>query len=279
MDAMLVPPTPETAESATDAPSLPRGVTAMQRLVLIGLLIAAILLQDLVWLVAIDSSGGKWPAAAGIVGMGLAFGQVGLAALLLSVGRGPLIVRGFTAIGIHIAGCFVASRATDLVFEQWLGVMSLVALLVALTPAIARIAGITIATSDVPPAAARSRQFTLWGLLSLTTIVAAILGLARVVNFPWESLGRIAGFGTALAAIPWTIVFLTLNRRIPWSRSLLGAAVVSHLAGWSIAVSQILPHGVSEMIEMCVVQGAVTFAACAIARLAGYRWVWPGMQR
>jgi hypothetical protein len=124
---------------------------------------------------------------------------------------------------------------------------------------------------DLPAA---SRQYSILSVLVLTTFVAVLLGIARTIA-TWGDVAGIAVFAMACGAIPWVCGTLTLSG-FHWQWAVLAAAVVCPLAGLAIAQTGFPPEEhAGQLVAMCCVQGALTVAACAVVRLAGYRLVWP----
>jgi hypothetical protein len=242
---------------------------------LLRMLVAAILLQDLMWLVVLRTTDTVWPAPVAVIGVGLAFGQVGLAALLVVWGQSALVIRSAVALAACLFGGVLAHRATDGRLPPWLGIMLLDASIVAAPLAVARLWGVFVVRGELTDAATRrSRQFTIWGLLSLTTLAAVFLGIGRLLDFPWEELGAFVVFALGLGAIPWLCGAATLSP-LRWRTAVLVTAVVAPPTGWLIAQTGFPPNHPLPLVAMCCVQGLVTLAACAVVRVAGYRLVWP----
>lgn len=248
-----------------------------QRRLVLRLLAAAILLQNLVWLVVLRTSGSDWPSVPAVIAMGLVFAQVGLAAVLVVWGSGPLLLRSLAAIPLIFFAAILAARSTNENLPVWSSVLLAIVAIVAAPLAVARLAGVRIVPDDEPLYAAGSRQFTIFGLLTLTTLVAVILGVCRLLRFPWDEIGQVALFALALGGIPW-ICSPTALAADRWYWVVVPAPVVCPLAGWLISLTGFPPeeHKLA-LIAMASVQGALTIGACAVVRVAGYRLVWPSM--
>jgi len=242
---------------------------------LLGLLFGAIVSQDLVWPVVLRMTGAQWPATPAIVAMGIGFAQVGLAAILLVLGSRRLITRGIAAVILHFGAAFLAFRAVNASgFVRWLVIMLMIIGIISAPLIIARLAGLVITSTDAPPGRG-SRQYTIWGLLVLTTIVAVLLGVGHLF-FPWKELGQIALFSTAMALIPCVLGPLALSK-IPWPVSLIAGAALCPAAGALLTLTGFPPpQQPIQLATMCSIQGAVTIAACAVVRIAGYRLVLSG---
>jgi hypothetical protein len=248
-----------------------------QRRLVLRLLAAAIFLQNLVWLVVLRSSGTDWPSVPAVIAMGLVFAQVGLAAVLVMWGSGNLLLRSLVAVPLLVFAAILASRSTNENLPAWTSILLAITAIIGAPLAVARLAGVRIVNFSEPLDLAGSRQFTIFGLLTLTTLVAVILGVCRLLQFPWEEIGQVALFAVALGGIPWICAptSLAANR---WHWVVIPAVVVCPLAGWLISFTGLPPeqHKVA-LIAMACIQGALTISACAVVRVAGYRLVWPKM--
>ncbi len=248
-----------------------------QRRWLLCLLVAAVLVQDLVWVLVLRGSRDHWPGWPAIVAMGLAFCQVGLAAmlLLLPAGSGRL-VRLAVASLFYFAAAYLACRAAPGHFQIWMGIMLLDVAIVAAPLGAARLAGMRVVPldrlGDLPPA---SRQYSILGILLLTTLVALLLGIARAIA-TWGDVAAVAVFAMGLGSIPWLCGPLMLSG-FHWRWSIVAGALVCPLAGYAISNTGFPPNHPVELIAMCYAQGLLTIAACGVVRVAGYRLVWPSV--
>jgi hypothetical protein len=142
----------------------------------------------------------------------------------------------------------------------------------------ARLAGMRIVPAsrldDLPPA---SRQYSILGVLALTTFVAVLLGIARAIA-SWGDVAQVALFAMALGAVPWVCGTLALSG-FRWYWAVIAGSIVCPLAGHFIADTGFPPDHPTALIVMCSVQGALTVAACTVVRVAGYRLVWPNWGR
>jgi hypothetical protein len=127
-----------------------------------------------------------------------------------------------------------------------------------------------VARVDEPAGWHGSRQFTILGLLSLTTLVAIGLAIAQRLQFPWQELGGVVLFTLALGLIPWILVPLTLSR-VPLLGGVLAAGVICPVMGVAMAYTGFPPEEPVELAVMCLVMGGVIVVACAVVRVAGYR--------
>lgn len=244
---------------------------AVSSRLLLSLLAAALLLQNIVWPIALRLDNDDWPAPAAICALGIAFAELSLAAVLLVWGTRYLLARGLLVLLMYLGAGVVAARAVNPPgLKTWMATMLVVWAIVAAPLAIARLAGIVVVRADESDAPRGSRQFTILGLLSLTTLVAIGLGIAQRLQFPWQELGGVVLFTLALGTTAWILAPLALSR-VPLLGSVLAAGVICPLMGVAMAYTGFPPEEPAELTFMCLVQGAVIVAACAVVRLAGYR--------
>jgi hypothetical protein len=272
-------PKPTDSQLLDKAANLSEAAPHNHRQLLVRLLAAAIFLQNLVWLLVLRTSGTDWPATPAVIAMGLVFGQAGLAAVLVAWGSGPLLLRALVAAPLVFFSAILAARSTNENLSLWLSVLLADAAIVAAPLGVARLAGVRIARIEEPPDAAGSRQFTIFGLLTLTTLVAVVMGVCRLLDFPWHEIGGFTLFALALGSIPW-ICASTALAADRWYWVVLAGGITCPLAGWLISLTGFPPEQDKlALIAMSCVQGGLTIAACAVVRVAGYRLAWPTVGR
>ncbi|MDX1946851.1 MAG: hypothetical protein SFU86_15725 [Pirellulaceae bacterium] len=240
------------------------------------LLAGAVWLQDLVWLAVIEVTEGRWPATPGIVAMGLVLTQLGVALALVWM-NGYLLVRGVGfLVNLGLAG-LLAAAAMNHHFGNWLGLVSLFSAVAAIPFVGVRLAGgALLLPEDLPVSRWPKLQFTIWGLISLTTLVAAGLGVARFVEFPWVQLGAAGLFALAAGLVPWIALPLVLSRAHGWL-PIVATLIVAPLAGWLMASSGFPPEmHQRELIALSLLHAGLTLALAWVVRIAGYRLKWPG---
>jgi hypothetical protein len=240
---------------------------------LLGLLFAAVLVLDLAGIAVLRSGESDWPSRPAVVAMGFAFAQTGLVAVLLALGGGLFWTRAALAAPVYCSaaclGCH-AARHTSEHLPVWFLIMLVDGAVVAAPLVVARLAGLGIVRGAGRKSPSGSRQFTILGVLTLTTIVAILLGLARLFQFPWHEIGSVVLFSLAAGGIPWLGALITLSD-LSWLVAGLAMTIYCPLAGWLISLTGFPPPDVAELIVMSCLQGAITIAACAVARIAGYR--------
>lgn len=244
---------------------------------LLGLLATAVAVQNVAWVVLLRSTGWRWPHPAAVFAIGLALASIGMAGLWLALARSPFWQRGLLVLGAVLLGGPVAAHATSGLLMHWWVATAVYAAITALPLAAARFAGVHLPAenSDAAPDP-RTRQFTIRGILVLTTSAAVLLGVGRVLDFPWRQMGETALFGLALGLIPW-VVGLGRLRAEKRSRPVLAAVVVCPLAGWLIDLTGFPPpNQIGLLIALTSVQGVLTLGMAEILRLAGQRLHLPG---
>jgi hypothetical protein len=262
-------------------------ITIHHSRLLLGLVLLALALQNVLWLVALNETDARWPDAGPIGVMGLAFGQSALGALLLAWGRGWLLVRGVLAIAMILAAACLANQATRagnfLFIRVWISFMLAHTAVVAVPMVVARFAGLRLEPrglaidDDAGRAARRSagRQFTIGELISLTTLVAVLLAIARWLEAPPGSPLEVALFALVIGTIPWGCALLAL-RPVSWWWPVLAGVVLCPLVGWLSALTGFPPHDPLPLVGLCCVEGAVLLAVCFVVRAAGYELAWHG---
>jgi len=242
---------------------------------LMGLLFGALALQNVVWPVVLRMSDARWPEAPAIFSMGLAFAEVGLAVLVFALYAGRILTRATIALVLFSGAAFLAARSVESGFQPWLANMSIIAAAMSAPLIVMRLAGVAIVPIATAGEVRGSRQFTIWGLLVLTTVAAALLGIGRLVQVPWPRLGEIALFSVAIAVIPCVLGPLALSRS-PWPASIVAGVTICPSVGALFTFTGFAPDNQPlELASMASIQGAVTVGACLVARMADYRLTGP----
>jgi hypothetical protein len=145
---------------------------------------------------------------------------------------------------------------------------------------IARLAGLRLVTRGVVNASgiaarrpAASRQFTIGELISLTTLVALLLAMARYLEAPPDSPLGLGLFALTLGTIPCACVTLALLP-LAWRWPVLAAAFLCPLAGWLSSLTGFPPEDPGPLIGLSVVEGIVLLAVSFVVRAAGYELAW-----
>jgi hypothetical protein len=264
----IVPELPALSSLPAAAPATRRGTASL----LLGLLVSAVALQNIAWVVLLHSTDWRWPHLAAVFAIGLALAQIGMAGLWLALARGPLWQRGLIMIAAILLGGPLAALATNGFLVHWCVVTTIYAAITACPLLAARCLGVHLAVADDGAVSdPRLRQFTIRAILVLTTCVAALLGIGRILDYPWRQIGETAQFGLALGLIPWILGPLSLRtHRRTWP--VLAAIVVCPLSGYLIDLTGFPPRNqIALLIGLTTVQGVLTLGMAAVVRLAGQR--------
>jgi hypothetical protein len=266
--------------------------TLLPRPVALGLA-AALIIAGWVLILLLDASPGE-RVQLGLY-LGTLYGQATLAAVWTVLGTGPLVVRVPLVLGWVVA-LVLASVASMLVwrhdYEPMFAFSTLGQSLLALVPLLLLRwkKGIAI-TDDYDPRAGlmpAAQQFGIGQLMILTAIIAALLGVARViVPRLQESLSPGLHEAPAFAFVVLTNMVLTLplalaallpHRAILAGSVAIGFAVAATIAEVSLirffapgAPAQIPPEVVVMFWVMNACQVVWVLAVLAILRLGGYR--------
>ena len=171
---------------------------------LVGLFTTALLLTDVVVVEQLNSA----VAVPSVIYLGLTFGQLALAAIWCVRGRSFWLLRWVATLMLACGLARGWTRVTYAGWDQWLAVLLLYTVIVALgckgAPLIAgavrrfgALTGSCSAGSIVP----RWSRWSLGGMLSVMTCAGIVLGPGRWITFPWQQAGVIAGHLTALVTV------------------------------------------------------------------------------
>lgn len=241
------------------------------RTVLLTLLVITLVVVTLAVQQGLCLYAGASPHSRVALGFGIVFADLGLLATWFTYSRTNIALR---ALGLVVGGAFLGYLASRLdrplsaaawssapVLEfagSWVGFLALLSLVMA-----------------VPQFAARfwtdwrhrsSRTTTIWGILSLTTAVAIMLGFGRHLRIPdlrWQEIG-LAGLATAI--IPWVAIAI-------WrTKCRTSFAVVGYLAA-SIASTLLfaaarIPGDLTFWSRMAFAHGVVTASAYFVVQIA-----------
>ncbi|MBI2478009.1 MAG: hypothetical protein HYV60_04995 [Planctomycetia bacterium] len=247
---------------------------------IVWLLVAACIAIDLAMIGELQVRRNEWPEPGGVVGLGLSFSQIALLALWAVWGHNQILVRGVgTLLGVWAVSCLASFSSMGSLGEagDWFGVqlfycgVSLVPFLIA-----------RFANYELSKELARSRQsaghrlsanqFTIWGILSLTTAAGIALAVVRFAEFPVGELLEVAAFFTLLAATACGILLLALFlSRVIFA--IVATLVICPIAGVLLSLTGLAPGDAVELVLMMCVQGAVLLAAAIAIKAAGFRLV------
>ncbi len=253
---------------------------------IVWLLVAAYVALDLAMIGELQIRRNEWPEAGGIIGLGLAFGQVTLISLWAILGRNTLPFRAIGLLlsvwGVSCLGSYSAVGGLGGV-GPWFGLL-LVYCGASLTLFIApRLTGYKLSNQvlETPPASNNglpANQFTIWWLLSLMTAVGTALGVIRFATFPLVELLELAVLLTILAATGCTVVWLSLSLSRA-AVAIITTIVISPIGGILLTLTEFGSKGRLEMILMTCMQGVTILAAAFVLRAGGFRVVRRGVPR
>jgi hypothetical protein len=216
-----------------------RSDSAGARSALLGLAIVATFTTDAA-LAAVPGQFPDWPAMALL---GLALGQVVVAAAWLALGNSCWLARCATFPLVAISLAHMLAPKLKPTAAEMLGVFLAVGAVVAVLLLAARASGVRIVAGGVPDETPgrrllASRSYSLASLFALTTVVAVFAAITRETSFPVEQ--RLAAtlhcFGFVAAAILPLAMWSGGMRGGLW-RWLLGAMVLG--AAWGAAAGPI----------------------------------------
>ncbi len=249
---------------------------------LLGLLVLALVSIDVAVGLTVRSGGQAvlgWPTAPVVALYCLAFAQTGLAAIWLGLGSAPLPWRFLTLVVITVAWSLMMGNRDEAtswnlaLLAQSLGIVGVLALV--------RFDGwrFDFPAGGEPAGSDRLRQpplqFSIGYLLSWTTSVALILGMAQYSfaydDFPrkfrvWWDIGWLAVGQTAMVlGVLWAL----FGFHGPWVRvGLLAAGTIVCLG----ILELVSPGPAAANVALCLLQLGGLLVALAVVRLAGFRF-------
>ena len=244
------------------------------------LLVTALLVWNLIMLAVLNITGQDWPSIQAIAGMGLALGQVCLAAAYVPLGRLNIALRILVLLLVTAQSGYLATLSTGGPggTRTWFSMLLVVCALVLVPLAVVRMAGGRIVHLSDPPAPPIARwQFSLWETLSFTTGTAFLAAALRWADLPGEAYGAILAFSLATAVPLWACVFSILPvRSLPVG--IIAPTIIIPFLGFVLPYTGLPPEDdLWELWGMNLVQGGLVLAVFAVVHLAGYRLeLWPG---
>lgn len=205
--------------------------------------------------------------------LALAFSQISLAAIWAGLGAGRFVLRFIAAIAV--AGgwlgllSWVGPNATEL-----LGLLGLQMLCVCGPLLLARVFGIRLTRGDQTPLDHRPLQFGIAHIMAWTTVVAAMMGLARVIPLPSQNAVRELMLGPIFATLALLAVWAALGTSHVGLR-LLVVLLASPLLGLGAYKMLTPPQAPQEFpLEFALMtglQGVLLAGSLWIFRLGAYR--------
>jgi hypothetical protein len=245
-----------------------RAGAAAARRTLLALAIIATLTGDF----ALAAAPGRFPEWPALALVGIALGQVILAAAWLALGSSHGLARSTALPLTAMALAQLVAPKVDPSATEIMGVLLAVGAAVAVLLAGARLAGrrITATAGAVAILPLASRRYSLASLFALTTVVAVYAAIVREVSFPAEQwfLAALHCIGFVAAALVPLAVF-ACGMRGDW-RVWLAAAVALGAACGAVA---------GPMGRIAAFEAAFLFVASCVLLDCGYRIFSPAAAR
>ncbi len=245
---------------------------------IIWLLVAAFLAIDFAMMGELQIRRNEWPEAGGIFGLGLVFAQISLLALWFVFGHSNIAFRTITSmIGLFVVS-FLASYSTNggpAETSFWFAFALCFTATTTALLSVARAIGLEIRDAasygdQQGKSRTLSKQFTIWGLLSLMTGVGAVLGAIRFADMPEHSVLAIGAFGLVLASLSCSVLLTAIAVR-RWWITVLVVITSCPAAGALLQLTGIPPDdGPLPIILSLYAQCILTMLAAHVVRQSGY---------
>lgn len=249
---------------------------------IVWLLVAACIAIDLAMIGELQVRRNEWPAVGGIVGLGLAFSQIAFVSLWVVWGRAGIPVRIVSALLSVWGVSFLAnysSKGTEIGVGAWFGLLLLCCIFSVILFVIVRLARYELfhpiaETFSVPNRRSSAIQFSIWGLLSLTTAVGVTLAIIRFAEFPIDELLQAATFFAVLNSTASTLLLLDLIL-VRWWITILAAVAICPIAGLLLSLHELVEDEFTIQLFLTTIAiAAVTCSVSAVLRVGGgYRLV------
>ncbi len=240
------------------------------------LLVAACVLGDAALYVFIARGHDAWPDLPGVFGLGLGLAQVTLVAAALVWGGWNLALRTVAALAALFGlAHLVALSSSDEQFAVWYGfLLAYLAVLVVVMGGV-RYRGYWISLSEErrPRRRLPGWQFSIGGLLSLTTSVALVLAVRQFIDFPFGVLGFALWLLTVISANSLISFFCAFQS--PPSAAIAVLLITGPLLGWFYNIEEFASSQSIKFMILGAVQSLAVAGGVGALRLAGFRWVPP----
>ena len=267
----------------------------------VPLFLMATVLVDLTVVSAVGSHRFPMPGA-GVI-LGLVLGQVGLLATWLVLGGRSLLLRLITTLAGAALLAIPSSECSVPTVQQWMAVLFVYGTMVAAPLVVLRILGMRLLRtchqelSGKPEKYSRRWQFSIGSILLWTTCVGIVLGVLRLLDFPWTHALAVvvycAGFAFVAVISQWTAFSsgsVLLQVTVP---TLISPAVGAMLclievgspsqatAGLEVSYFAALLNGFIDVgspsqatAVLCAIQAGFLCVAAFVFRTSGYRFTW-----
>lgn len=248
---------------------------------IIWLLFAAFCAVDLAIVGEIQLRKNEWPEAGGVFGIGFVIGQVPLVALWFVWGGASIFVRGITTLaGIYALACVgsYSEHGAPRAVDEWLGILLIQLACLSIPFAIARtrqfqlrcVDAVAHNSNSALPLESAKHQVTIWWLLCVTTLVAVLISVLRLVSIPIDDLFDAAVFIAVLSAPSCVTLLLAFAMQRLWV-SIVVACLLFPLASFAFSLITGSPHERIEFLLTFCLQGGIVAIAIVTLRNAGFR--------
>jgi hypothetical protein len=243
-----------------------------------ALLIVTWIVLDALFVSAIESQGLNWPAWPAILGMGFVFAQSTHLSAWLVWGHSNIAVR----IGAGVAAMYALAYLTSVATmgtpgtSMWFGGQLIFALGALPAFLAARLRGLRFvvdAEDGVATWAAGqpiAQQYTIWGILSLTTAVAIALAAIRMTAIEHDDIVSAFIFFIMISS-NGTIVFLAMFLIRNLLVVELIATVTAISLGWLCPLSGLPDDERRELVTMTLTQAIAVIGTAIVLRVGGLR--------
>ena len=236
------------------------------------LLIMTLVLVNLVLSRIVHNAGLVWPDALCVVGLGLIFAQIVLVASWLVWSSRNFALRIILSLAILY---FLAHPASTYAIDDpssWFTANLSFLAIISTVFLVARFAGVSIDQVDDhnAPTGLGSWQFSISGILSVTTGTACLFGAARNLHVPATAGVSTLLFFLAISAVA-TIAFFSsfCLHRVGLAVLVIGLAAT--MIGYVLSLTGIRVEGPWTVVQMNLAHAGAIAGSIAVARIAQYR--------
>jgi len=247
---------------------------------LLALLFGALAMGDLATLTFVVSTARAWPALTGVMLASLAFGQTMMLAAWFVLAGGNIAIRVLTAIAIVFGLSLVAAGAIDgsgVRLAPWFAIQFVAFCAATIPLAAARGFGwqFNLEAQPRPDGRMSARQFSIFGLLSVTTAVAVALGTAKYIDMPDVGWGSAVVFFGCLTGTGLLVFVPAMGIKAPELAALVCIPIVALICpfGGLLMCASGLPPRPDPPLWMFFGggYGATIGVVAVVLRVAGYR--------
>ncbi len=144
-----------------------------------------------------------FPALSARLFLSLVFGQLGCLAAWAAIGRGSLTFRTVSSLGACLLFAVCMSKCSRPSLAEWFCVLSIYVGGIISCMFLLRLPGLlkSLFSSDI-----RAWQYTIAGIIGLTTCVAIVLGSLQWMEFPWAHPSEIVTYSVTFGAVGVSLI-------------------------------------------------------------------------